>query len=222
MIRGMAGVLAAVLVAQVDDGSRLSSADLPAYRRALEPASGPAEPAGFRDLWARPEAYQGRRVRVEGRVVRRFAQPPFGEFPALTELWVVTPDNNPLCLVYPTPDVEHDHLGTTVTFTGTSLRRILYQGGDAPRLAPLIVGGRPPEPSGRAEPVDATAFRLPTWAYWTSGAALAAGLAFLAAWLQMRRPTPRRPPGGGVEFEDGGVSGPTSDGVGDATGADHP
>jgi hypothetical protein len=222
MILGLAGVCAAILVAQGDDGSRLSSADITAYRRALEPSSGPAEPVEFRDLWARPEVYRGRRVRVEGRVVRRFAQPPVGEFPALTELWVVTPDNNPLCLVYPTPDGEPDRLGASMAFTGTFLRRVRYQGGDAPRLAPLIVGGRPPEPLSRAETVDATAFRLPTWAYWAAGVPLAAGLAVLMAWLQMQRPVPRPPLGGRVEFEDGATSGPANDGVGDAADPDHP
>ena len=84
--------------------SGLTLSDLAAYRAALE---GKAEPTGpavavtFRELWDHPERYQGRRVRVEGRVARRFRQGAFGTFPPLVEAWAVSPAGDPFCLVFP-------------------------------------------------------------------------------------------------------------------------
>ena len=60
---------------------------------------------GFRELWDHPETYRGRRVQVEGRVVRRFRQGAFGTFPPLDEVWAVSPAGDPFCLVFPaTPE----------------------------------------------------------------------------------------------------------------------
>ncbi|GAC1451589.1 MAG: hypothetical protein NVSMB9_36580 [Isosphaeraceae bacterium] len=132
----------------------LSLADLGPYRAALDGASAsvPAIPVTFRALWEHPEHYQGRRVRVEGRVARRFRQGSFGTFPSLCESWILSTAGDPFCLVFPiarkTDDVtthtEDAVSGTLVRFEGTYLKRLRYQGGDAPRLVPLIVGERPP------------------------------------------------------------------------------
>jgi len=65
----------------------LTIADLSAYRDALagKPSGAPTA-VGFRELWARPKQHQGKRVQVEGRVVRVFQQGKVGTFPPLTEL----------------------------------------------------------------------------------------------------------------------------------------
>lgn len=118
--------------------------DWAAYREALAETGGePARSVGFSELWSDPEAYQGQRIHVEGRASRRFRQPAQGEFPALTELWIVDGAGNPFCLVFPTGD--HGDLSETVGFNGTFLRHVRYQGSDGDRLAPLIVGPSPPE-----------------------------------------------------------------------------
>src|SRR4051794_99344 len=80
-------------------------ADPPGYRAALEDRPGPEGPVaavGFRDLWDHSQRYRGRRVRVDGRIVRQFRQAPVGLFPALTEAWMVSPAGDPFCLVFPT------------------------------------------------------------------------------------------------------------------------
>jgi len=156
---GSVVLLAALLAARPapagDD--RLNLADLAAYRKAIAGAPpGPAAAASFRQLWDHPEAYQGRKVRVSGRVVRRFRQGAFGTFPPLVESWAVTPAGDPFCLVYPAAEagaaskparLDLAAPGAVVDFEGTFLRLIRYQGGDADRLAPLVVGDRPPTPS---------------------------------------------------------------------------
>lgn len=187
-------VLTFSLIGLPVDDARLSTADLPAYLDALESSDQRAEPVGFRDLWEHPDRYRGHRVRVRGAIVRRFAQPAFGAFPPLTELWLRTPEDNPICLVYPTPsDVENApvKVGGRVVFEGTFLRRIRYQGGDGPRLAPLVVGGSPPHRIGKLEKATETV-RLPRWAYWTAGVSVMACLGLLMAWLHLQRPMPVR------------------------------
>ncbi len=145
MIRPIVMLLASSLTA-VDDDGPLSLADLAAYRAALQPgAPGLAQPATFRDLWDHPEQLQGRRVAVSGRVGARFRQGARGEFPPLVELWIVSPQGDPTCLVYPEggPDLGTDR-DRVVRFSGVFLRRIRYRGGDSDRLAPLIVGDAAP------------------------------------------------------------------------------
>jgi hypothetical protein len=135
-------------------------------------ASDPPARVGFRDLWQRPEAYRGRRVTVHGRLERTFRQAAVGSFPPLVEAWVFSPSGDPMCVVYPRPDASgadqatggspsgsahddrRDHPASTpaapapgrmVRFTGTFLKMIRYAAGDGERLAPLVVGDRPPE-----------------------------------------------------------------------------
>ena len=55
----------------------------------------------FRDLWNRPDVFRGRRVTVEGRVVRIFRQGPVGSFPPLAEVWITSPAGDPFCVVFP-------------------------------------------------------------------------------------------------------------------------
>jgi hypothetical protein len=134
------------------------------------PTDPPAR-VGFRDVWKRPETYRGRRVIVEGRLERTFRQGAVGTFPPLVEAWIFSPSGDPLCLVYPqagagigpagvsapgtASDARHDgraatpavpEPGRAVRFTGTFLKMVRYAAGDGERLAPLIVGDRPPEP----------------------------------------------------------------------------
>ncbi len=149
---------------------QLSLADLAGYRAALsgkataddaQPSDAPAR-VGFRDLWERPDAYRGRRVTVHGRVARIFRQGPVGSFPPLLQFWIFSTAGDPYCLVFPRPsdesgggqeaEVRRDPpaipgAGLAVRFTGTFLKMIRYAGGDGERLAPLIVGDRPPGPA---------------------------------------------------------------------------
>ena len=152
---------------------QLSLADLVGYRAALSgkataddarPADPPAR-VGFRDLWERPDAYRGRRVTVRGRVARIFRQGPVGSFPPCSRSGSSRPAGDPFCLVFPQdrrtrpkrprsigPDVRPKPSavpgpGRTVRFTGTFLKMVRYAAGDGERLAPLIVGDRPPGPA---------------------------------------------------------------------------
>lgn len=129
----------------------LELSDLAAYRAAIDgKPKGAATPATFRQLWEHPEIYQGKRVRVEGRVARRFQQGAYGTFPPLVEAWAVTPSGDPFCLVYPATGSEVSKSsndaapGALIRFEGVFLRALEYQGSDAKRLAPLIVGDRTP------------------------------------------------------------------------------
>src|SRR6185437_9218161 len=93
---------------------------------------------------AHPDRYQGRRVQVEGRLVRRFRQDAIGKFPALVEAWAVSPAGDPFCLVFPATAGKSEPGPATVRFEGTFLKLIRYQGGDVARLAPLLVGPQAP------------------------------------------------------------------------------
>jgi hypothetical protein len=133
------------------DDRPLTIADLAGYREALDGKPG-GEPAsvGFRDLWAQADRYRGKRVRVEGHVARIFHQPSVGRFPPLAEVWAVSPAGDPLCLVFAEkPGTPAPHMGDEIGFVGTFLRLIPYEGSDAKRLAPLIVGDKPPAPPPR-------------------------------------------------------------------------
>lgn len=168
-------------------GSELSLADLAPYRAALDgKPAGPAAPATFRELWGHPDRYRGRRVRVEGRVARRFRQGAFGTFPPLVEAWAVAPSGDPLCLVFPDPSPGPDPagslVGASVAFEGVFLRSIRYAGGDTARLAPLIVGDRAPAVTGAAPkpaagPVSRGrgAFSAVDWALGAGAAAVVIG-----------------------------------------------
>ena len=153
-----------------DASDRLSLADLVNYRAALTGkataddarASDPPLRVGFKDVWNRPQAFRGRRITIEGRIQRIFRQGPVGDFPSLSEIWIVSAAGDPFCLVTPiksgaagvatsdngpggatTPD-ELPRPGQIVRFTGTFLKMVRYAAGDGDRLAPLVVGNRPP------------------------------------------------------------------------------
>ncbi len=166
---------------------QLSLTDLAGYARALSgkpTAEGARETdppfrVKFKDLWNRPDRFRGRRVTVEGRVMRIFRQGPLGSFPALAEVWITSPAGDPFCVVCPqggsngqkeagrgdpaSVQAEEDKSekkdsgmpaqGRVVHFTGTFLKMVRYAGADTNRLAPLIVGeGRPmPIPAERIE-----------------------------------------------------------------------
>jgi hypothetical protein len=133
---------------------------------------------GFRDLWERPEAYRGRRVTIRGRLERTFRQGAVGSFPPLVEAWIFSASGDPFCVVFPrlqtpaggvsasgsAPGSDGDHgqdsrtagppipgPGRLVRFTGTFLKTVRYGAGDGERLAPVIVGDRPPEHQPPAE-----------------------------------------------------------------------
>ena len=125
----------------------------------------------FRDLWDQPDTFRGRRVIVQGRVERIFRQAAVGSFPPLAEVWIASPAGDPFCVVFSPretnagddqsastnrPDKTARRLnrrdappatpavGKTVRFTGTFLKMVTYAAPDGKRLAPLIVGERPP------------------------------------------------------------------------------
>jgi hypothetical protein len=204
-------ILTALAVpAAADEESGLTLSDLAPYRSALEgkaePTGGPAVAVTFRELWDHPERYQGRRVRVEGRIARRFRQGAYGTFPPLVEAWAVSPAGNPYCLVFPASRVNAvepkaggpDAVpGASVRFEGTYLKRVRYHGGDSERLAPLIVGDRPPvvttpapvrKPGDDPGPSDGGWTRLE----WMIGLIAAAFVALALARRHLRAPT-RRP-----------------------------
>lgn len=134
---------------------RLGLADLSAYAAALSgrptaeasrPDDQPAH-VDFRVLWDRPGDFLGRRVTIRGRLERTFRQGPVGTFPPLAESWIFSAAGDPICIVYPRPaEGRRDGPGRVVQFTGTFLKTVRYAGGDGDRLAPLIVGDRPPAP----------------------------------------------------------------------------
>lgn len=197
--------LGRILSANAQDDGPLALTDLPAYRAALAPpkSGDPApRPVTFRDLWDRPDEFRGRRVNVGGRVERVFHQGPVGAFPALAEVWVFDPATDPLCLVGPeSSETPAPKPGDTVRFEGTFLRRVRYRGGDADRLAPLIVGPGPPRVEGAA-PVGPVAGRGP---FEGLVVAVLGGMVVLALLrAHLRRPVPRpivvEPP---PEFQDG-------------------
>ena len=171
----------------------------------------------FRDLWDHPETWSGRRVQVEGRVVRVFRQGAVGSFPPLVEAWLATPAGDLFCVEFPrdeSPERKDEAFEPSrpVTFTGTFLKTIRYSAGDQARLAPLIVGDRPPAPLenvSAAEPEAASALRghgcqshdgpdadrsLDAWSPAARGLALVLGLtaAVVLAWRHLRGRMPAR------------------------------
>ncbi len=161
-----------------DTSHQLSLADLAGYRAALSGkptadqarATDPPAEVKFKDLWDHPDVFQGRRVVVQGRVVRTFRQGPVGSFPPLAEVWITSPAGDPFCVVFPRPGAsdgkeagsiklkatppektardatseEMPRAGGMVRFTGTFLKMVRYAGADTTRLAPLVVGDRTP------------------------------------------------------------------------------
>jgi len=186
---------------------RLSLPDLVQYRAALAgkptadnaKASDQPVPVVFKDLWDRPEAFRGRRVTIEGRTERIFRQTAVGDFPALAEIWIASPVGDPFCLVIPqkrveaivsshkpgpgtvAPREELPKLGQEVRFTGTFLKLVRYTAGNGDRLAPLVVGDRPPvQLRDGSKPAHEDSFltsarrpnQVPWWGSWFLGLAL--------------------------------------------------
>lgn len=190
------------LIALQDDRTGLAPADLPAYRAALrgEGLSTP-QSARFRDLWERPREFRGRTVRVEGRVLRRFAAPSSGDLPRRVEAWVATATDDLICLVYPGVPGQGSAAagGEGVAFEGTSLGLIRYKGGDVVRRAPLVVGPVPPRSIRAARPGTPSSFGSATdWA--VAGFAAAVLLVMLGRARLGRLTRPRPENGPPVEF----------------------
>jgi hypothetical protein len=212
---------------------RLGLADLPAEHAALSGkvtidgsnAHTPPQTVTFLDLWSHPETWRGRRVRVQGTITRIFHQGAVGSFPPLAEAWLSTPEGDLLCVVFPQEDrrgqkthtdtgpaqktrdepVSETEPGRRVTFTGTFLKTIRYSAADLTRLAPLIVGDRPPtmtmeaavggEPStsGAVHTVD-TKPGPEAWApsAWVLSLALGLAAAAILAWQHVRGAPPSK------------------------------
>jgi len=205
---------------QADDKEQaFGLADVPAEHAALAGkatvdgphAADPPRAVSFRDLWDHPDDWRGRRVVVRGTVARVFRQGAVGSFPPLVEGWLSTPAGDLLCVVFPRlgPGDRPIEPGHKVAFTGTFLRPIRYAAADQPRLAPLIVGDRPPAPVKGApgEGSDAAALRsigaspvpdsrpppaADSWsaAGWAFGLILGLGAAAALAWQHLRKPFP--------------------------------
>lgn len=178
------------------DDSPLALSDLAGYRKALIEA-GPATPplaVSYRALWDHPERYEGKRVRVEGRIVRRFRQGALGTFPPLVEAWAVTPAGEPYCWVFPEPKGAIPSASKPSRFVGTFLKRIRYEGADVPRLAPLIVGPAPPVDVAPSQAPSEPPRQAFSWVDWSLGAGAALVVAAVLAWQHARKPIPRTPP----------------------------
>jgi hypothetical protein len=199
----LAAAVAPVLAA---NDAALTVADLAAYRAALSDQSrGQKPPAvvGFRELWDHAPTYQGRRVQVHGRLMRRFRQASFGTFPPLEEAWVFSPAGDPFCLVFPAPqETEKRETETkrkapatagSVRFAGTFLKLLVYQGADGPRRAPLIVGPAPPVAVtvDQRKPRTHVAERSLTQLDWAIALAAGATVALVLAFQYLRRPISR-------------------------------
>lgn len=186
----VAVVFALSLNARAADDDALTIADLPRLRAAISAQSTTEspQPATFRDLWDRPDQFRDARVQVRGRVVTLFHKPAVGQFPALVEAWLFDPTSDPFCLVFPESADKSPRLGETVDFTGTFLRKIRYKSGDVDRLAPLIVGGTPPQR------LDVTAQPPAEKSPWDGVVLAIVGLIIVSALLRvgLRRPI-RRP-----------------------------
>ncbi|MDB5350899.1 MAG: hypothetical protein JWN86_2146 [Planctomycetota bacterium] len=197
-------ILGLLIAAQAPVEIGLSLADLPMYKAALDGRDdSPPVAVQFRDLWGRPAAYRGHRVRVEGRIVRRFQAPASGELPARVELWLATPADDVICAVFPQSVQGGDGFRekSTVAMEGTSLGLVRYQGGDVARLAPLIVGCGEPSPAPVAGPKSSSAGWRET--DWMIAAVAAVVVAMLLARAHLRRPVrPRIDLGPPLEFED--------------------
>lgn len=243
---GMAIILACstARAQEIDPGpepdDRVGLADLAAYRAALSgrPTADDARPSdpparvGFRDLWDHPDAHRGRRVTVVGRLERTFRQGAVGSFPPLDESWIFSTAGDPFCIVYPHPEAPDavPRAGRPVRFTGTFLKTVRYAAGDGERLAPLIVGDRPPSPSRPGDEPNATAkgagevlravgggdhkTRQGTAGSWMLGLGLAVTAALVIAGQHLRgallrrrsplrsRPRDREPPDPPLHFVD--------------------
>jgi hypothetical protein len=189
--------------------SALTVADLAAYRAALSLSERNGAPSqserpsavGFRELWDHPRTYQGHRVQVQGRLVRRFRQGAFGTFPPLEEAWIFSPGGDPFCLVFPAaetePKMKNADSEAPVRFAGTFLKLLEYQARDGPRLAPLIVGPTPPRAvvpaASRTMEPDQSAGRSssPRWLEGTIALALALLVAVVLVSQHLRRPVQR-------------------------------
>ncbi len=174
------------------DEGYIGPADFADYRDALvAPPGDDVASVSFRELWTEPDTFRGRFVRVAGRASRRFRQPPRGEFPPLTELWIVDDEGNPFCLLYPSIE-DRDALAGDVDFRGTFLRLIRYRGADAERLAPLIVGPGRPQPRARPGKGEGTALPdLSSLDGWIAGFLAVAVIAILGLQHLRRRPAYR-------------------------------
>jgi hypothetical protein len=187
---------------------RLGLADLAGYRAALSgkataddaTADDPPVAVRFRDLWERPDAHRGRRVAVEGRVYRIFRQELVGSFPALAEVWITSSSGDPFCLVAPR-DGPIPEPGRDVRFTGIFLKMVRYAASDGARLAPLIVGDRPPIAKAggsvlRADDGHGPLGGLAGWSWSPTSVALGLSTAAVAggllAWWQLNSPS-RKP-----------------------------
>ena len=208
----MAIIASLLLFAQspIEDG--LSLIDLPAYKAALDGRDeSKSVPVTFRELWERPKDYRGRRVRVEGRIVRHFQAPASGELPPRVELWLATANNDVMCVVFPEPGrSEQFPENLSVAMEGTSLGLVRYSGGEVARYAPLIVGCRVPSRITN----DSTAPRAMGWQRtdWFLAALALVIAAMLLARAHLRRPArPRIEIGPPIEFEDGPGEGTNRD-----------
>ena len=126
--------------------------------------------------------------------MRRFRQEAFGTFPPLTEAWAVSPAGDPFCLVFPNPDPASratPALGTPVRFDGTFLKQVRYQGGDGPRLAPLIVGGGPPIASAKAPAPPRPRRGYGSTLDWTAGLIVAGFVVLFVARMHLNKPFAR-------------------------------
>ena len=183
------------------DGLKLD--DLQALLSALqadEPAA-MASSVSFKQIWEDAPQWQGKRVRLEGIVRRRFRQEAVGRFPALGEFWVETDSGDWVCGVSPgnTGMVE---TGDRVSLEGRFLRLIRYRSMDGDRLAPLVVGHDAPVKLADEARASQAFDPISSVKEWHVGVALLVFVAFVlgAQHLKRRPATGIRPGNLGADF----------------------
>ncbi len=117
-------------------------ADWPGLARALKTwASTAGRIVSFRELWDLPAEDFTHSLAISGVVVRRFKRAAVGQFPALEELWIRTDDDG-LVLVTNRSVADHEERtapGSALWIEAVFIRKVLYEAGDEPRVAPWLV-----------------------------------------------------------------------------------
>lgn len=194
----------------VSDKVRMSEEDTPALTELLAEARGNTPAAWaeqarrdvlYTHLWEHPARFRGVALHLEGTALRSLTYdvgPDVSPKRRLYEVWFTTPESHrfPYAVVFEDPPKDFPigpDISESIRVDGYFLKLLGYQGGDAARAAPLLVGKLTWVRS--ASPVSSRLFREPS--FWTLaplailGAYAAVRLIMVARRLQTGRPASR-------------------------------